>query len=314
LIRGVLWLTGKPGSNVGIQVAESNRGVRSYVPADGMAMGGKLIVFAPDGLDVNLALTQLCGHTHGKLVRQLIRADHPDPDLVAAHVAHALFLRTLRATDARGVEFGCFSPRPLDARALTSLFRREDTVMVIKPGDAPDQNPEAIEVVDDGSLLATTIINHLGSRIRRLRRTEKPRPAPEAPVEIVSPRPPPPPKPKAKAEPPHPLRLLVTLLRARLSQVGIGGYRWSIIERHEPMFAYSDEVEVAGNNVRLRALAAAVEADSPFAKGGIDVVVAHLVTVLNVALSQITDAGEAHALAVLLANQPSANPPRSRRS
>jgi hypothetical protein len=268
-------------------------------------------VFAPDGLDVNLALEQLCGHTHGKLVRQLIRADHPDPDLVAAHVAHALFIRTLRATDARGVELGCFSPRALDARALTSLFRREDTVMVIKPNVAPDPNRETIEVIDDGSLLATTIINDLGSRIRRVRPTQNPRPVAEQPVEVAKPLPP---KPKPKAEPPHPLRPLVVQMRARLAQLSIGGYQWSIIERHEPMFAYSDEIEVAGNNVRLRALAAALLADSPIAKGGIDVVVAHLVTVLNVSLTQITDAGEAHALAVLLANQPSASRPRSHQS
>jgi hypothetical protein len=79
------------------------------------------------------------------------------------------------------------------------------------------------------------------------------------------------------------------------------------------MFRFDHGIEVAGDNVRLRALAAALAAKSPFADAGVDVVVAHLVTVLNVAMTQITDASEAHALGVLL-SQPSADPPRSRRS
>ena len=115
-------------------------------------------------------------------------------------------------------------------------------------------------------------------------------------------------------EPPHPLKALVGALRGRLADLGIGGYQWSIVDREEPMFSYSDEIEVAGDNVRLRALAAVQLANSPLTAAGIDVVVAHLVTVLNVALSQITDASEEHAIGVLLANRPSANRPRSRQS
>lgn len=313
-IRGVLWLTGAPGDAVSVKVSEL-QGARSFVPAHGLAIGGRLFVFAPDGLDVDLALEQLCGQVHARLARMLLKYDELDRDVVAAHVAHALYVRTLRATDARGIEFPCFSPRPLDARGLTSLFRRADGVTVIKPGVPPDPDPDVIEVVDDGSVLARTVITDLGERVRRQRTAPRPRPAPEAPPPVVpAPRPATKPTPPAKPEPPHPLRPLVAKLRSRLADLGIGGYRWTIVDRSDPMLSYRDEIEVAGDNVRLRALAAALAADSPFAPAGIDVVVAHVVTVLNVALSQITDASEAHALGVLLANPPSAGRPRSRRS
>jgi hypothetical protein len=316
LIRGVLWLTSEPGRDVGIQVMDGYRVSRSFVPDEGLAIGGKLVVYAPDGLDINLSLGQLCGHSHGKLVRELLRNEDLDADLVAAHVAHALFVRTVRANDVRKIEFPCFSPRPLDARALTSLFRREDPVTVIKSDTAPDPDPDTIELVDDGSVLARTIIKDLDARVRRVRPAPQPRPVVEEWLERPLPLPKPAPKPAKveKPEPPHPLRDLVRTLRSRLADLGIGGYRWVIVERAEPMFAFSDEIELAGDNVRLRALAAAVLAKSAFASAGIDVVVAHLVTVLNVALEPITDAKEAHAIGVLLANRPSAGPPRSRRS
>jgi hypothetical protein len=316
VVRGVLWFEGAPNRRTSIRINDRN-GARSFTPNHPFMIGGTLFVYAPDNVDIELALQQLCFHAHGKLVRALVTADTLDHDLVAAHVAHALALRTVRATDVRGVEFKCFSPRPLDSRALTSLLRGDTPVVAIRPGTAPDPNPEVIELVDDGSGLANTIIGHLGERVRRSRPAPKPRPARETQqvvkphIEAAKPKPAPKPKPP---EPPHALTPLVKRLRMRLSELGIGGYQWSIIERTEPMFAYADEIEVAGDNIRLRALAAALLANSPLADAGIDVVVAHLVTVLNVALTQITDASEAHALGLLLTSPPSASPPRSRQS
>ena len=107
--------------------------------------------------------------------------------------------------------------------------------------------------------------------------------------------------------------MVVSKLRSRLGQLGIAGYEWGIVDRAEPMFAFDGVIEVAGDNVRLRALAAALAASSPFAEAGVDVVVAHLVTVLNRALSHVTDATEAEAIARLL-SPPSGDRPRSHRS
>jgi hypothetical protein len=310
LVRGVFWLTGEPGTRIGINVLGPT-GRHLFVPSQPLALGGRLVMFAPDKLDTDLVLDQLCAHFHGKLVRALLESEAVDQDLVAAHVAQALALRTLRVTDARAIEFPCFSPRPLDARGLSSLFKADKPVVVLGRGATPDPEPDTTEVVDDGSLVAKVVIANLGKRVRRSRPAPKPRPAREEPQVVTAPKQQP---VRAKPpEPPHRLVPLVKKLRARLSELGIGGYRWSIIERAEPMFAFGDEIEVAGDNVRLRALAAALASQSPLLDTGIDVVVAHLVTVLNVSLTQITDASEAHALGVLL-NQPSAGRPRSRQS
>lgn len=311
LIRGVVWLTGTPTDAVAIRVVDT-RGTRAFTAPDRLAIGGTLYVFAPDEIDLDLALRQLCQHVHGKLVRALRKQDGVAHDLVAAHVAHALALRTVRATDVRSVEFPCFSPRPLDARALSSLLRREDPVVVIRPGEAPNPDRDVVELVDDGSELARTLLADLGARIRRARPPAKPRPAPPPPPPAPAPVAPRPMK-RAEPEPPHPLAELVKSLRRRLHELGIGGYDWQIVSREEPMFLYDRGIEISGNNSRLRALAAALDSRSAFANAGIDVVAAHLVTVLNVALSQITDASEAHALEVLL-SRPFADRPRSRRS
>jgi hypothetical protein len=320
VIRGLLWLEPEPRRSVSVQVYDAT-GVRSFTPEQALGLGGKLLVYVPDDAGIGNALEQLCGQVHGKLVRQLSRSSELVKDRIAAHVAHALFVRTVRPNDVRAIELGCFAPKPLDARALASLFQRQDPVVVIRPDTAPNPDPHAIELVDDRSVLARTIIADLGGRVRRQRPAPTPR---RAPVDVfeqksdwpkpAAPQPAPLKLPPAKPEPPHPLRPLVVKLRSRLADLGIGGYRWSIVDTGEPMFAFSEEIEVAGNNQRLRALAAALVADSPLARAGVDVVIAHLVTVLNIALSQITDASEAHAIGLLLANPPSGDLPRSRRS
>lgn len=318
-IRGVLWLVETPRKDVAIQVSDDRQQqtIRSFVPPNRLSLGGKLLVFASDGLDRHVALEQLCVQVHGRLVRQLLKQETLDKDIAAAHVAHALEARTLRANDARGIKFRCFSPRSLEAKDVAALLRRTDKVTVIKPDATPHPDPNVIELVDDGSIVAQTLLADLGDRARRARPTLRPHPVSQAPeiVHVSAPEPPPvrTEKPKPPA-PPHPLERVTARLRSRLADLGIGGYEWEIVDDDEPMFVFDQGIKVAGNNVRLRALAAALAANSAFAAAGIDVVVAHLVTVLNVALSQITDASEAHAIGVLLANPPSAGRPRSRQS
>lgn len=307
VVRGAFWIAGPPLQKVAVQV-HHEKGSVSIVPEGRLGIGGVLYVYAPETIEIDRVVHQLAMRAHGKLVRALVKQKDVDRDLVAAHVAHAVATRTARATDFRSVELPCFAPRPIDARAFSSILRRPDPVTVIRPGAPPSPDPHAIEVVDDRSEVARVVIEALGDRVRRSRPAPKPRPAPEAP-----PLPKRTPARRSAPEPPHPLEPLVKKLRRRLSEVGIGGYEWIIENRAEPMFAYAGAIVVAGDNVRLRALAAALAAKSPFADAGVDVVVAHLVTVLNIALSQITDASEEHALRVLLTQQ-SEGRPRSRRS
>src|SRR6185503_9361945 len=117
-------------------------------------------------------------------------------------------------------------------------------VTVIRLDDAPDPDPNVIELVDNGSVLAKTIIADLGARVRRHRPAPRPAPRPRPatePPRVVADAPRPKPMKPIKHDPPappHPLRELVGELRSRLGQLNIGGYRWVIVERAEPMFGF----------------------------------------------------------------------------
>jgi hypothetical protein len=83
------------------------------------------------------------------------------------------------------------------------------------------------------------------------------------------------------------------------------------------------QLVVGGENLRLHRIAAELASGSILAGPALDAVAAHAVSVLNLALTEVTDAGESHAIGVLLSSAPnersrtsppSAGPPRSRRS
>jgi hypothetical protein len=116
----------------------------------------------------------------------------------------------------------------------------------------------------------------------------------------------------AAPAPGHPLQPLVDALVYRLAELGIHRVTARIAARAEPLLAFEDHALVlAAENARLRSLATSL--DSPWFDGALDALAAHAVTIMNIALTEITDATELHALGKLL-SRPSAGPPRSRRS
>ena len=144
----------------------------------------------------------------------------------------------------------------------------------------PDDNKPGI--VDDGSPLSRVMLAHVRSRIAPQRTP------PTATAIARSP------------EPRHPLQHLVDAIRQRLAQLGLDAHDATIIDGEAPMVFADGCLQISGNHPRLRKLAASLRADSPGASAALDAVVAHGVTVLNVALAQITDAAEANALRGLL--------------
>ena len=66
------------------------------------------------------------------------------------------------------------------------------------------------------------------------------------------------------------------------------------------MFVHDGCLLVAGDHPRLIELGAALAANRPSASAALDAVVAHGATVLNVALGEVTDAAELHAIGALL--------------
>jgi hypothetical protein len=305
IIRGALWLTGMPYGPAAIVVRHAG-GARSFVPQGGLAIAGWLAVFAPETLLLDDMLEQLCTVAHGRLVRTLMKNEDVDPDVIAAHVAHAIASATLKPTEGRQIEFSCFAPAPLDARGLASLMCSQQPVALVKPGTQLD--PGVVGFVDDGSKLAGIVGVHLRSRLTtavpvRAPRFETPLPKPVSPP--VSAR-----RPAAAIaaatsvpERPHPLRPLQDALVSRLGQLGIRSFRWDISDLLDaaPVIISGDYITLCGANRQLRAIGRALEEDTAAAEPAIDALAAHVVSLLNIRRTDITDANEAHALGVLLA-------------
>ena len=316
LIRGVVWLTGLPFTPTSLQI-HHRTGMRAFTAPFGMAIGGWVAIHDPYDLAVDTALLQLCEQTHGKLVRQLLKSDHYDRDTVAAHVAHAIALKSVRPTEVSGIEFACFRPTPISPRTLASILRNTDPV----PLATKASTDGAFGFFDDGTEVAKVIRVHLGDRLfkpspaarQALPKTPPPTPT-SPPVSVRRPAPAPtqvpqPPKPRA----PHVLEPLVEALGKRVGKLGVGTFDWVIDEHSNKLVSFTwGQLVVGGENPHLRVLASELASKSILAGPSLDAVAAHAVSVLNLALTEVTDAGESHAIGVLLATPPSVGQPRSR--
>jgi hypothetical protein len=108
----------------------------------------------------------------------------------------------------------------------------------------------------------------------------------------------------AALAPAHPLVPLVVYLHQRLPTLGVPAPRFQLREgATAPMLRYTgDALELAGDHPSLLALAGALaeatpaHADEP----ALAAFVAHVISVLNLALTAVTDATEAYALGLLL--------------
>jgi hypothetical protein len=214
------------------------------------------------GIDAD-AVHELVATAHGQMLRRLARAKQLD-DLALAHLAHGLALGRLLPIEARGAAFPCFAPKPLDAHGLVALLGGP------REGDRP-------AVIADGSELARVAIALTGEWARVAADT-LPQLAPSPPQLLP-------------AAPQHPLEPLVERLCARLSAIGVPWSSWRIDDRDSPLVRFEHgALRLAGNARRLHDLPA----------DALDALAAHAVTVLNIALTEITDASEAHAIAELL--------------
>jgi hypothetical protein len=104
----------------------------------------------------------------------------------------------------------------------------------------------------------------------------------------------------------HPLQPVVDRLHGRISALGVPVARWRIVDdRDEPIAVYAsdDVLELAAGNPRLLSIAGAIAANTAWsadALDALDALAAHCITVLDVALTSITDAAEARAIGKLL--------------
>jgi hypothetical protein len=159
-------------------------------------------------------------------------------------------------------------------------------------------------VIEDGTETSRVLLEILGDRVRRGPAPALPAiPPPPASVRADLPDPPPPkPTPRPKPKPaPHPLQILVDALHARLFAVGAGSVACTIERVEAPLVRWTGgTLQLAGDSSRLRAIANALTAKSPWAPLAVDALVAHAATVLNAGLAEVTDATETSVLVKLL--------------
>ena len=275
-LRGALWIAGPPLVSPPIRLIGVSGAVDWDLPQGEIGLTGVVYVHGADDGSLSQTLAQLYEEVHADLVRAMLRRPKREPALVKAHVAHALALGRITVADAGAMTFDCYRPPPLTAAELVGLFEGTDRVNVVKPDD------DKPGIVDDGSPLSRVVLARVRSRIAPQRTPQTSAPIARSP------------------EPRHPLQHLVDAIRQRFAQLGLDAHDATIIDGNAPMVFADGCLQISGNHPRLRQVAAALRADSPGATDALDAVVAHGVTVLNVALAQVTDAAEAHALRALL--------------
>lgn len=289
VVRGRLWLLGEPGAgSLRVRVGTGSSTGTATHASGGVALPlpvhGVVLAHTASGDLSRDALAAIAGDVYPDLIRQLRRRKHVDRELVAAHLAYAL-ATGLVAPDAAGDErFPCVVGAPLTAQQLAELLR----------DDAP-VDPESVRAAD--TPLVRTVRQLLGARLAHgdagedelieLSRDDL------EPIddEAVAPSP---------ARLLDPLDQLAFAVYRRLAQVGLGhaldGVR-AAADRRRPIAAVRDRtVYLAGADPRLRAIAAAGAETHP----AVDALVAHIATLLNDALTDVTDAVEHHALVGLL--------------
>jgi hypothetical protein len=315
-VRGALWLVPlRPGVQFGetrptVTITHAY-GVRGYTAKHGVAIAGNVLAHTPNGWDADEVMDQLCTAAHGRLVRASLGRGADDPQTIA-HVAHALALGRILGAEVRAVKFACFVP-VLDGSELAAVFASQEPVIVVR-GDAnaiaAAAKDSPLVLVDDGADLSAIIISCLGNRVRRAVNKRSANasivdsmggfddgaPRDGAPATVTPSRS----QIERAPEPAHALRPLVQAVEARLARVGIRAADWIIVDRIEPLVRFDRGLRVAGENPMLVAIAAAQLAGSAWASDAIDLLTAHVVTVLNVALAEVTDSTEAHALGALL--------------
>ncbi len=276
-LRGALWIAGPPLVSPPLHVVAASGTVDLDLPLGDIGLTGVVYVAAADEGSIHRTLVTLCEEAHGILVRSMLERPECEPALMKAHAAHALALGRITVADAGTVTFDCFRPEPLSAAQIAALFAGTGRVSVVTPGD------DKPGIVDDGSPLSRVVLTHVRSRIGSDR-------APRTAAAPITHSP----------EPRHPMQPLIDAIRQRFAQLGLDARDATIVDGAAPMVFADGCLQISGTHPRLRQVAAALAADSPWATDALDAVVAHGVTVLNVALAQVTDAAEAHAIRGLL--------------
>jgi hypothetical protein len=289
-IRGTLWLEGPPNAPGRIEVVHAG-GTAAINTSHRSSMRGTLYVFgSADDPRIQKALDELCGAAHRRILAGLA-VPRDLPELAAAHLAYGIAIGRLDPAAAHALRLGCFRPRPIDAAEWAMLCRSQQVVPLIDPAATADE----LSVTDDGTPVARVVLDTLGERASRVRLSPLPAAPPERVSAVLR---------DAPARPSHALDPLVAAVAAQLRRLGLAPPTFAILDgATAPIVAYNGDalaITFAGAHPRLVAISAGLVAKQAWSAAALDALVAHVVTVLNIALTSVTDVTEAHALGVLL--------------
>jgi hypothetical protein len=272
-LDGLMSARGSEGLQIHGALWLASRGASVWVIGDSAtqlplrrdAIGGRLYVYAPNGWRRDTVVSDLCVEAFPKLARDAVKQFARAPDRVAAHVAMALALGRIGPGDADGVTFDCFDQYlpPVGAEELVGRLR----------------HPGPVRIIDRDTELVAAVTSYLGDRARR---------GHFAPAKPQAPQPKP-----APARPPSPIEILARIVRRRLDEIGIGWSGPVEVDPRSPAIAYYNHGTLAlGSHPSLAVFAKHHEL--------VDLLVAHIVTILDVALTEITSSSQATAVYKLL--------------
>jgi len=308
LVRGRLWLVGVPlEGGIVVRATESNLALAPIQVRDGrfraLPVSGELRVCGaehdPDAATVERVVMDLARDFYPRLLRQLARRRTADPDRAGAHLAYGMALGAIDAAHLEGTTFACFAPAPIDAATLAGLLRANSEVTWV---GADQPHGTELALVDDGSVVGRTLMGLLGPRLRRLElETVAESLVAEAPPEPTTAKP----LPVASTTAPrmHPLETLAMLCQQRLAalDLGLAHAMISVVRGVSPLARWDGgTVYLAGDHPRLRQVFEELTHETALAAPMLDLLVAHVVTVLNRAPTVVTDATEERALLGLL--------------
>jgi len=272
-LRGIVWLD-RPSLPSRVAIFAGSE--RSIDLVSG-GLHGRVFAYAPGGSIDGTIYTRLLEDLHRRLVRQLAEAGPLDDDLVRAHVAEALAMRRLSPAQVPTFSFPCFSPVALSSDELEALLRASTPV----------------RLVNDGSETFRVLVRRLSAWRDHVITAPTPQPA-SRPQRAAA--------PLAPAPAPHRLAPLVDAVHRRLRSLGIPSPAFKLLDdRTRPLARYRDDaLELAADNAHVLAVAAAHAANAAAADDALDLLVAHVIAVLDEQRGAITAATHAAAIAQLV--------------
>jgi hypothetical protein len=301
-VRGRLWLfEGTEGGTITVKWAG---GESSYSPRASLRgmnfplpIFGELLLHSRNLPRIDDIASEVVKLVYPRLLLQVAALKKGSADHKAAHLAIGLATGDAKVKSLLKTEFACFSPAPLSASEVVDLLGSDSTVAMLDEQDNV-KPPKGLAFLRDDSELSHAFERLLSGRLIDLQVPSGD--AFDVDVSDLSSG-----SPNLKTRTvAHVLDALADDLHRRLVQLDLHtvfGYIRIDSNRAAPLLEYDEgELLLAGKNKTLLGLQAQRISGNTTHEGCLDLLVAHAVTILNQALTSVTDSTEQRALVTLM--------------